>query len=151
MKRIFLTFATIAILSLLVAAQAAQTDTGKAAGSTTEIRKVAAPQTSPISGAANYKAYCAACHGVSGKGDGPAAPALKAPAADLTKLSAGNGGKFPMMHVQQIIRQADVPAHGDKEMPVWGPVFRSMSSGNQSQVELRVNNLAKYIESIQAK
>ena len=148
--------ATVAILSLIVAAQAAKTDpttttTSKDSTQKTEIRKVSAPQISAANGAANYKAYCAACHGASGKGDGPAASALKLPPTDLTRLSANTGGKFPAMHVQTMIRDAEGTAHGSKDMPIWGPIFRAVSSGNQSDVELRVNNLTKYIESIQTK
>jgi mono/diheme cytochrome c family protein len=150
MKRILQISATIAICSLFVAAQAVKTDTPNDPAPKTEIRKVAAPQVSPINGEANYKAYCAACHGVSGKGDGPAATALKVPPTDLTRLAANAGGTFPSMHVQTMIRNADNPAHGSKDMPIWGPVFRSLSSGNQAQVELRVSNLAKYIEAMQS-
>ena len=148
MKLILMLSASLAVLPLLISAQDAQT-TSKDSGKTTEIRHVAAPQTSPASGEENYRAYCAACHGM--KGNGPAAPALKIPATDLTRLSANAGGKFPTMHVESMIRNADSPAHGSKDMPVWGPVFRSMSSGNQSQVELRIANLAKYIETLQNK
>jgi mono/diheme cytochrome c family protein len=146
--------ATLAIFCLFVAAQTAKTDSTPSSndtGAKTEIRKVPAPQISAASGEANYKAYCAACHGASGKGDGPAAPALKLPPTDLTRLAANTGGKFPAMHVQTMIRDAEGTAHGSKDMPVWGPVFRSVSRGNQADVELRVNNLTKYIESIQAK
>ena len=100
MKGILQLSATIALLSLFAAAQTTKTDTGKESGTATEIRHVAAPKTSPTSGAENYKAYCAACHGVSGKGDGPAAPALKIPPTDLTRLTANAGGKYPMMHVR---------------------------------------------------
>jgi mono/diheme cytochrome c family protein len=150
MKRILSITAAIATLSLFVAAQAVKTDSSKDVASNTEIRKVVAPQTSPTKGEENYKAYCAACHGVSGKGDGPAATALKVPPTDLTRLAANAGGKFPTMHVETMIRNADNPAHGSKDMPVWGPVFRSLSSGNQAQVELRVANLTKYIEAMQA-
>jgi mono/diheme cytochrome c family protein len=147
MKTLVKLFVTIAIFSLIVVAQTTKPDST----SKTEIRKVPAPQISASSGEANYKAYCAACHGANGKGDGPAAPALKVPPTDLTRLSANTGGKFPAMHVQTMIRDAEGTAHGSKDMPVWGPVFRSISNGNQSDVELRVNNLTKYIESIQAK
>jgi mono/diheme cytochrome c family protein len=150
MKRILSILAAVAISSLFVAAQAVKSDTSKDSAPTTEIRKVAAPQTSAIDGQANYKAYCAACHGVSGKGDGPAASALKVPPTDLTRLAANAGGKFPTMHVETMIRNADNPSHGSKDMPIWGPVFRSLSSGNQAQVELRVSNLTKYIEALQA-
>jgi mono/diheme cytochrome c family protein len=150
MKRILSILAAVAISSLFVAAQAVKSDTSKDSAPTTEIRKVAAPQTSATDGQANYKAYCAACHGVSGKGDGPAASALKVPPTDLTRLAANAGGKFPTMHVETMIRNADNPSHGSKDMPIWGPVFRSLSSGNQAQVELRVSNLTKYIEALQA-
>ena len=85
MKRILPISATIAILSLFVAAQTPKADS-KDSGKP-EINKVAAPHTSPADGKGMYTAYCASCHGASGKGDGPAAPALKVPATDLTKLT----------------------------------------------------------------
>jgi hypothetical protein len=49
--------------------------------------------------------------------------------------------------------QGDVrlPAHGSKEMPVWGVPFWSLSQGHSSEVQLRVTNLSKYIESLQEK
>lgn len=147
MKRVLIFSAAIAALSLFVAAQSPTADSS----AKPTINKVSAPHVSPADGKANFVAYCAACHGVSGKGDGPAATALKVPATDLTRLSANAGGKYPTMHVQEVIRSADTPAHGSKDMPVWGPVFRSLSQGSQSQVELRVSNLAKYIETLQTK
>lgn len=150
MKKVIFLSATMAVLSFFVAAQAPKTDASTDSGKPA-IRHVPAPQVSPIDGQANYKAYCAACHGVAGKGDGPAASALKVPPTDLTRLAANAGGTFPSMHVQQSIQNADTPAHGSKDMPVWGPVFRSLSGGHQSQVELRVSNLTKYIASLQAK
>ena len=149
MKSFLLTSAAVAVLSLFVAAQTAKTDT-KDSGKP-EINKVAAPHVSPADGKGMYVAYCAACHGAGGKGDGPAAPALKVPATDLTTLAKKNGGEYPMLHVQESIRNADTPAHGSKDMPVWGPVFRSLSQGSQSQVELRISNLAKYIQTLQTK
>lgn len=116
------------------------------------IEKKTAPQTSPASGAEMYTSYCATCHGKTGKGDGPAAPALKVTPTDLTMLSHRNGGKFPAASVKQTIAgDANLPAHGSKEMPVWGPVFRSLSHGDQALVQLRINNLVNYIESLQVK
>jgi mono/diheme cytochrome c family protein len=115
------------------------------------IKHVPAPATSPASGKAMFKAYCAPCHGESGKGDGPAASALKVPPADLTVLGKNNGGKFPADKVASILRGQGVPAHGSHEMPVWGPVFWSMSHGHETEVQQRVANLIHYIESLQAK
>jgi mono/diheme cytochrome c family protein len=45
-------------------------------------------------GAAMYGNYCAACHGLRATGDGPAAKALTKAPADLTRISARNGGEF---------------------------------------------------------
>ena len=116
------------------------------------VKKGPAPYTTPSSGKEMYQAYCASCHGPDGKGDGPAAPALKVPPSDLTQIAAKNGGKFPQSHVYEIIRgEANLPAHGSAEMPVWGPVFRSISGGHQAEVQLRINNLTQYVESLQKK
>lgn len=116
------------------------------------VKKVPAPQTSPASGKEMYVNYCASCHGLVGKGDGPAAVALKVAPPDLTTLSRRSQGKFPAAHVAQAIRgDAAMPAHGSKDMPVWGPVFSSMSKGDQALVQLRISNLTKYIEAMQAK
>jgi mono/diheme cytochrome c family protein len=98
-----------------------------------------------------FREYCASCHGPEGKGDGPAAAALKTVPADLTKISARNGGKFPTAKVRRYIEGLDeIPAHGSRDMPVWGPVLRSLGGG-QADVQLRVENLTKYLESIQQK
>ncbi len=117
-----------------------------------KIQRVPARDTREINGAKLYRSYCAACHGVSGKGDGPAAPALKATASDLTLLSKLNGGKFPTHHVQQVLSsQAEYAAHGSRDMPVWGPVFGSLGDRDRAAAELRVHNLTRYLESIQVK
>ncbi len=116
------------------------------------VKKIPAPQTSPASGKEMYVSYCASCHGVAGKGDGPAAVALKVATPDLTTLSRRNQGKFPAAHVYQAIKgEAAMPAHGSKDMPVWGPVFSSLNKGDQALVQLRISNLTKYIEAMQAK
>ena len=116
------------------------------------VKKVPAPQTSAASGKEMYVSYCASCHGVAGKGDGPAVAALKAAPPDLTTLSHRNQGKFPGAHVAQSIKgDMSMPAHGSKEMPVWGPVFSSLNKGDQALVQLRISNLTKYIEAMQAK
>jgi len=117
-----------------------------------EVKHVSTPSTSAASGKQMFEAYCASCHGVSAKGDGPAAGALKSPPANLTVLSKNNGGKFPANRVTSILRgQATVTAHGNRDMPVWGPVFWHMSQGHEAEVHQRVANLTHYIESLQAK
>jgi mono/diheme cytochrome c family protein len=116
------------------------------------IKHATAPVTSAASGKEMFNAYCASCHGTAGKGDGPAAPALKNPPADLTMLAKNNGGKYPSNKVTSILRgQATLTAHGTQEMPVWGPVFWKMSQGHEGELQQRIANLNSYIESLQTK
>jgi len=96
-----------------------------------------------------YRAYCAVCHGADAKGNGPAAPALKVAPGDLTLMSRRNGGKFPDFKVHNIIQgDGTVVAHGSREMPIWGDVFREMNR-DESKVALRVHNLTQYLASLQ--
>jgi mono/diheme cytochrome c family protein len=99
-----------------------------------------------------FREYCSSCHGLTGKGDGPAAAALKTAPADLTKISARNDGKFPTNKVRRYIEGLDeIAAHGSRDMPVWGTVLRSPGGGGKADVQLRIENLTKYLESIQEK
>jgi mono/diheme cytochrome c family protein len=116
------------------------------------VKREAAPLTSPASGKEMFVSYCASCHGKDAKGNGPAAAALKSLPADLTTLAKRNGGKYPSDKVTSILRgQTNLVPHGDQEMPVWGPVFWRMSQGHEEQVQQRIANLNRYIESLQAK
>jgi mono/diheme cytochrome c family protein len=116
------------------------------------VKKTPVTPTSAASGEEMFKTYCASCHGPDGKGTGPAASALKQAPANLTELAKRNGGKYPDNKVYGAIKgDSNTPAHGSKDMPVWGTVFQSMSHGDQGQVQLRISNLTKYIDSIQAK
>ncbi len=118
----------------------------------TTIQKVSPKAVSPADGKAMFMEYCASCHGADGKGNGPAAAALKKAPADLTRLAAHtNDGKFPAGHVSRFIEGDDtVQAHGTRDMPIWGYVFKSMSP-DQAVTAQRVSNLTDYVKSIQAK
>ncbi len=116
------------------------------------VKHVPISDVSPSSGKEMFQSYCAVCHGKDAKGDGPAASALKVPPPDLTQLAKKNGGKFPAAHVASVIRgQADLASHGSKDMPVWGPLFSSISKGQEGQVQQRVANLVGYLETLQEK
>jgi len=118
----------------------------------TDVVTVNVPHTSATSGKEMYLAYCATCHGKEGKGDGPAASALKIPPADLTTLSKRNKGEFPSAHVTNLLNgSSGVAAHGSKEMPVWGPIFMAMEHQHASAVRLRIANLTEYVKSLQQK
>jgi len=108
--------------------------------------------TAADSGDEMYKEYCADCHGQTGKGDGPAAAALKDPPPDLTLLAKKNGGKFPAHHVRSVIDMGVAePAHGTKDMPIWGPLFRAISGQDSRVVNLRISSLTDYIKAMQTK
>ncbi len=117
----------------------------------TQIKKKTIEYTNPSSGSEMYGAYCAVCHGVDGKGTGPAASALKKTPSNLTLLTKKNNGKFPILAIQAMIQGDNSPsAHGSRDMPMWGDIFRSVSS-SPAVVELRVRNLREYIQSLQEK
>jgi mono/diheme cytochrome c family protein len=116
------------------------------------IKHVPIKQTNAASAKEMYGSYCAVCHGTDGRGNGPAASELKVAPSDLTKLAANNKGEFPAMHVSAVLRgEADAPAHGSKDMPVWGPLFRNISQGHDAEVQQRIANLNQYLESMQQK
>jgi mono/diheme cytochrome c family protein len=141
---------SLAALILLSGAVAAQDQISDQSGKT--IKHTTVQSTSPASGKEMFTSYCAVCHGTDGKGDGPAASALKVPPANLTQLSKNNEGKYPSLKVAATIRgDTAISAHGSKDMPVWGRVFWSMSQGHEAEVQQRVANLTKYVESLQAK
>jgi mono/diheme cytochrome c family protein len=121
----------------------------------TTVKSVPAPQSSPSSGKQMFREYCTPCHGESGKGNGPAAAAMKIPPANLTKLSAKYKGVFPDMEVAEALRAGPTSSghnsyvHGSETMPIWGPVFQALSGSDKGIVELRIHNLVEYIRSIQ--
>jgi mono/diheme cytochrome c family protein len=105
-----------------------------------------------VSGPTLYNAYCASCHGIRGKGDGPVASQLKMPPPDLTRIALSNGGKFPREAVEKIItgESPRTAAHGTREMPVWGPFFFQIN-WDRNLGRVRVRNLADYIEGMNSR
>src|SRR5690242_14215753 len=92
-----------------------------------QIRRVPVEATPMNSGETMFRSYCASCHGVSGKGDGPAASVLKMAPADLTQLRRKHGGKFPEAYVTAKLTTLDEAVHGSKEMPIWGQCCRPLA------------------------
>jgi mono/diheme cytochrome c family protein len=102
-----------------------------------------------VKGADLFRAYCASCHGADGKGNGPVAPALNSKPADLTTIAERNGGTFPAQRMRTIIAGDEIIiAHGSREMPIWGPIFHQVE-WDQDLGEVRLQNVIKYLQSIQ--
>ena len=118
-----------------------------AAQAQTTIKKVPIKPTSVSDGKQMFDSYCAVCHGKDGKGNGPATKALTKAPTDLTKISARNGGAFPDVKVRRFIEGLDeVAAHGTRDMPMWGDLFRS---SNRDMDQLRIKVLSDYLKSMQ--
>lgn len=127
---------TLSLLALLVAAPAV-----RAADSNLE------------QGAALYRQYCGACHGLTGLGDGVVSGFMRPQPTNLTILAKGQGGVFPFMQtMNQTNGTTAIRAHGDPDMPVWGEVLKDplRSDGQiRADVQGRTLLIVKYIESLQ--
>ena len=114
----------------------------------------AGAQTTQIAeGKQKYDAYCAACHGAGGKGDGKLGKSLRKRPADLTQLAKNNHGQFPTETIAKLIDgRAGDEAHLKRDMPVWGDVFsKSQTTAGPEEVKARIDALVKYLETIQEK
>ena len=101
------------------------------------------------SGKAAYESNCAACHGQSGKGDGPAGAELRTKPSDLTSIAKRNGGVSPTEIVYRVIDGTRTKrVHGNYEMPVWGYVF---GSEPEDVVRRRILAIIDYLQTIQVK
>jgi len=119
-------------------------------------------------GSDEYRTSCLSCHGVGGRGDGPLARFLTVKPTDLTALARNNGGQYPnlkagaypFLRVYQVVDgRADVAAHGDRAMPVWGkrylmeqpmtPSAGPYAGAYEKVVRGRILELVYYIQSIQ--
>jgi len=75
-------------------------------------------------GKSEFQSSCASCHGADGKGNGPVSGLLKVSPPDLTMLARNNNGTFPTNAVSESISGLKtIPAHGTREMPIWGERF----------------------------
>jgi mono/diheme cytochrome c family protein len=132
-------FIAVAVFSLSTAAAIAQP----------KVQQGAIKQVPASDARAMFDSYCAVCHGKTGVGDGPAAKALAKAPADLTKLSARNGGTYPEVKVKRYIEGADeIAAHGSRDMPMWGDLFRSL---NRDTAPIRIQALSDLLKGMQVK
>lgn len=104
-------------------------------------------------GRLEYVRYCASCHGVAADGRGPVAPALKQRPTDLRYLAGRYGAPLPRDRIARFIdgREA-VPAHGSREMPVWGERLQQKDVEGSPREDLtrsHIGAILTYLTSIQ--
>jgi mono/diheme cytochrome c family protein len=96
-----------------------------------------------------FATYCASCHGLTGRGNGPAAEELRRRPADLTQLAKQNGGMFNGARVHTIVDGRAVKAHGTMDMPIWGDAFKWREGLPEDAIKRRIEALVRYLETIQ--
>jgi mono/diheme cytochrome c family protein len=105
------------------------------------------------SGEENFQRLCAACHGSSGRGDGPVSEVLSVAVPDLTRITERYGGEFPRETVKQQIDGRDrITAHGNVQMPVWGYEFyidEGAGAFSEQGVSETLDALVEYLETLQ--
>ncbi|WP_323784880.1 cytochrome c [Thalassovita sp.] len=102
-----------------------------------------------------YMRHCATCHGLEANGDGPMAPILLIQPKALAKLSAENGGEFPMIRmIQRVDGRDPLVSHGSS-MPVYGEFFEGndtalkTSTGQPVMTSRPIADLVAYLLTIQ--
>lgn len=113
----------------------------------------------PDLGRDEYRSNCLNCHGPLGDGNGPYASLLVQRVADLTVLAKSNGGVFPYGRVYEAIdgRGDSIKAHGSRDMPIWGRVYRQKAGEHyvdvdynpEQYVRSRILALIEYISRLQ--
>jgi hypothetical protein len=77
---------------------------------------------------------------------------MKTPPSDLTQLAKKHNGEYPDNYVAGALKFGNGPgAHGSADMPVWGPLLKSLDKFHDSTAQQRVSNLVTYIETLQAR
>lgn len=106
-----------------------------------------------MSGQELYSRFCASCHGISGRGDGPVSKSIRVEVPDLTLVSRRAGGKYPRPRIVQIIDGRHIiGAHGTRTMPVWGEDLSRLEIGNpdaERASRIVIEKLADYVSLLQ--
>ena len=113
----------------------------------------------PPTGAEDFATFCAACHGMGGRGDGDMADVLDRKPADLTQLSARNDGVFPGTRVMAKIwgYTGVTPDHvaDGSPMPQFGPLLQGDlvpydgGDGIATPTPVRLVQLAEHLRRLQ--
>ncbi|WP_129774900.1 c-type cytochrome [Peristeroidobacter soli] len=102
-----------------------------------------------MSGQELYGRFCASCHGMTGRGDGPVASSFKVEVPDLTLIARRAQGSYPRDRIERIIDgRFVVGAHGSRTMPVWGEDLSRLEIGNpdaERATRVIIGRLADYV------
>jgi len=102
-----------------------------------------------------YLDFCAGCHGRGATGAGAMPELVEAGVADLTGLSAANGGVFPMARVLNVLGKGTDPHDGVLAMPDFGAVLGGRAvtwegpGGTRLETTDTILMLAEYLQSVQ--
>jgi len=102
----------------------------------------------PADGAWLFRTYCAPCHGTAAGGDGVMAGQLRRVPPNLTSFASRNGGVFPAERLRGVINGTGVASHGDRDMPVWGAVFKRLPVGG-ADADARIDAIVRFLQEIQ--
>ena len=102
-------------------------------------------------GAQLFLNHCAACHGADGEGGGPVAAVMQVTVPNLRTLAMRNGGRFPPEAVTAYVDGREIKAaHGDRQMPIWGDVFRGPEQGTAERaVRARIEAIVSFVKELQ--
>lgn len=101
-----------------------------------------------------YGQLCAVCHGATGKGDGPATPALNKPVPDLTLYGTDVRGGLSHEQIEDVIAGRSRMAHvGIVGMPQWEREFQYVrrdwnGTKHTAYARTRIHDLAEYVEDL---
>ncbi len=116
----------------------------------------AAVRAAEPAGKADYRRYCADCHGDDATGNGPLVHQIpmSPPPSNLTLLARAHGGTFPFAEVVKYIDgRNSIPSHERIQMPFWGVTMQKpnheFTPKSNAEVTRRIAAMARYIESLQ--
>lgn len=132
------------ILALTQFIVAGQIPAQSPSDSNVKIRYAPITRTSPGDGQKMYEQYCAVCHGLNGRGNGPAAPGVAAPPMDLVDV--------PRSRIRNVLDDNIAwRVHEKAGMPYWYDSFRWLDKGDSAGLsDMRVTALVSYVKRLQS-